>query len=97
MYELRSYQNDLINKIVNSMKKGHKKIIVQSPPRTGKTVVMAEIARKTTENKNRVMFLIHRKEVLEQAKNTFFQQNVDFSYLTDGMVQTLTLIVDKLP
>lgn len=97
MYELRSYQNDLINKIVNSMKKGHKKIIVQSPPRTGKTVVMAEIARKTTENKNRVMFLIHRKEVLEQAKNTFFQQNVDFSYLTDGMVQTLTRRVDKLP
>ena len=46
MYELRSYQNDLINKIVNSMKKGHKKIIVQSPPRTGKTVVMAEIAKK---------------------------------------------------
>lgn len=97
MYELRSYQTDLINKIVNSMKKGHKRIIVQSPPRTGKTVVMAEIARRTTENKNRVMFLIHRKEVLEQAKNTFFQQNVDFSYLTAGMVQTLTRRVDKLP
>lgn len=97
MYELRSYQIDLINKIVNSMKNGHKKIVVQSPPRTGKTVVMAEIARRTTKNKNRVMFLIHRKEVLEQAENTFFQQNVDFSYLTAGMVQTLTRKVDKLP
>lgn len=96
MYSLRPYQTDLINKIINSMKSGHRKIIVQSPPRTGKTVVMAEIARRTTENKNCVMFLIHRKEVLEQARNTFFQQNVDFNYLTAGMVQTLTRRVDKL-
>lgn len=32
MYELRSYQKDLINKVVDSMKKHHKAIIVQSPP-----------------------------------------------------------------
>lgn len=32
MYELRSYQKDLIAKIVNSMKNGHKSIVVQSPP-----------------------------------------------------------------
>lgn len=38
MYELRPYQTDLINKIVNSMKNHHRVIIVQSPPRTGKTV-----------------------------------------------------------
>lgn len=38
MYELRPYQTDLIKKIVNSMKKKHRVIIVQSPPRTGKTV-----------------------------------------------------------
>lgn len=38
MYELRPYQTDLINKIVDSMKKKHRVIIVQSPPRTGKTV-----------------------------------------------------------
>lgn len=38
MYDLRPYQNELINKIVDSMKKRHRVIIVQSPPRTGKTV-----------------------------------------------------------
>lgn len=38
MYELRPYQKELINKIVDSMKKRHRVIIVQSPPRTGKTV-----------------------------------------------------------
>lgn len=38
IYELRPYQTDLINRIVDSMKKHHRVIIVQSPPRTGKTV-----------------------------------------------------------
>lgn len=38
MYELRPYQTDLINKIVDSMRKNHRVIVVQSPPRTGKTV-----------------------------------------------------------
>ena len=38
MYELRPYQKELINKIIDSMKNHHRVIIVQSPPRTGKTV-----------------------------------------------------------
>nr|DAS87113.1 MAG TPA: Type III restriction enzyme, res subunit [Caudoviricetes sp.] len=32
MYKLRSYQSELINKIVISMKRRHRVIIVQSPP-----------------------------------------------------------------
>lgn len=66
-------------------------------PRTGKTVVMAEIARRTTTNNNRVMFLIHRKEVLDQAIKTFKEQDVKMNLTTMGMVQTLTRRVDKLP
>ena len=58
---------------------------------------MAEIARRTTKNNNRVMFLIHRKEVLDQAVNTFRNQGVNPDLLTAGMVQTLTRRVDKLP
>ena len=58
---------------------------------------MAEIARRTTKNNNRVMFLIHRKEVLDQAVKTFNEQGVNPDLLTAGMVQTLTRRVDKLP
>lgn len=79
------------------MRQGHRRIIVQQPPRTGKTVIMAEIARKTTSKGNRVMFIIHRKEVLNQAKETFKVQEVDMSLATMGMVQTLTRQVARLP
>lgn len=58
---------------------------------------MAEIARRTTTNGNRVMFLIHRKEVLQQAVKTFNNQDVNRNLLTAGMVQTLTRRVNKLP
>lgn len=58
---------------------------------------MAEIARRTTKNNNRVMFLIHRKEVLDQAIKTFKEQDVKMNLTTMGMVQTLTRRVDKLP
>lgn len=58
---------------------------------------MAEIARRTTKNNNRVMFLIHRREVLDQAVKTFNKQGVNPNLLTAGMVQTLTRRVDKLP
>ena len=97
MYKLRDYQAEIINKIQNSMLTGHRRIIVQSPPRTGKTVVMSEIARRATVKNRRVLFLIHRQEVLEQANATFKEQGVDFDLLTSGMVQTLTRRVEKMP
>lgn len=95
-YQLRGYQQELITKIRQSLASGHHQIIVQSPPRTGKTVVMAEIARRTTDKGNRVCFIIHRKEVLDQAKATFQEQGVDPNLLEAGMVQSLTRHVDAM-
>lgn len=96
MFKLRDYQQETVDNIYQSMKQGNRRIIVQQPPRTGKTVIMAEIARKTTNKGNRVMFIIHRKEVLAQAKSTFEQQDVNMNLATMGMVQTLTRRVNKL-
>ncbi|WIU42489.1 DNA helicase [Lacfervirus LFP01] len=96
MFELRNYQQKTVNDVYQSMRHGNRRIIVQQPPRTGKTVIMAEIARKTTSKGNRVMFIIHRKEVLAQAKTTFRKQDVNMNLATMGMVQTLTRRVNKL-
>ena len=65
-------------------------------PRTGKTVLMAEIARKTTANGGRVMFIVHRKEIVDQVKTTFTQQGVDMQLAEIGMVQTFTRKVNQL-
>jgi len=95
-YQLRNYQQELITKIRKSLASGHQRIIVQSPPRTGKTVVMAEIAKRATDRGNSVCFIIHRKEVLDQAKATFKEQGVDPDLLEAGMVQSLTRHIDQI-
>lgn len=94
--KLRDYQIETINNIVESIKRGNRSIIVQQPPRTGKTVIMAEIARRTTLNDKRVLFIVHRKEIVNQAKTTFEEQNVDMRLAKLGMVQTITRHIDKL-
>ena len=81
MFELRNYQQKTVNDVYHSMKRGNRRIVVQQPPRTGKTVIMAEIARRATQKGNRVMFIIHRKEVLNQARETFKVQEVDLSLI----------------
>lgn len=97
MFRLRDYQQETIDDIYQSMRQGNRRIIVQQPPRTGKTVIMAEIAQRTTSKGNHVMFIIHRKEVLDQAKTTFKNQGVNMRLATMGMVQTLSKRIAKLP
>ncbi|AYE38713.1 DEAD/DEAH box helicase [Companilactobacillus zhachilii] len=57
---------------------------------------MAEIAKRATNKGNRILFVVHRKEIVDQVVRTFKQQGVDMSLAKIGMVQTITRRVDKL-
>ena len=57
---------------------------------------MAEIARRATAKGNRIMFIVHRREIVDQAKQTFVKQNVNMNLAQIGMVQTFTRHIDKL-
>ncbi|WP_125772187.1 DEAD/DEAH box helicase [Companilactobacillus furfuricola] len=57
---------------------------------------MAEIARRATDKGNRILFVVHRKEIVDQVISTFKQQGVDMSLAKIGMVQTITRHVDTL-
>ena len=75
---------------------GNHSIIVQSPPRSGKTVVMAHIAKSATDKNNKVLFFSHRKEINEQVYKTFENNNVNMDLVTIGGVQSLVRKLDKL-
>ena len=96
MFQLRSYQTETIDKITDSIQAGHNSIIVQQPPRTGKTVIMADIARRATAKGNRVLFVVHRKEIVDQVVKTFRDDDVDMSLAKIGMVQTITRHIERL-
>lgn len=95
--KLRDYQEELVDGIKQSMIAGNHSIIVQSPPRSGKTVVMAHIAKGATDKNNQVLFFSHRKEINEQVYKTFEVNNVNMNLVTIGGVQSLVRKLDKLP
>ncbi|EEP6704931.1 DEAD/DEAH box helicase [Listeria monocytogenes] len=64
---------------------------------SGKSVILAEIIRRTTENKNHVLFLVHRKELIDQIQNTLEVSWVDMKHVTLGMVQTIVRRLDHTP
>lgn len=92
-FQLYDYQTELVTKTRKSLKTGHKGVLIQSPPGSGKSVVIAEIARLTTDKGNRVMFLVHRKELVEQITETFKANEVDLNLCT---IMTVTKVANRL-
>ncbi|EAC8186428.1 DEAD/DEAH box helicase [Listeria monocytogenes] len=61
----------------------------------GKSVILSEIIRMTTHNKNNVLFLVHRKELIDQIRNTLTMNDVDMNFVNLGMVQTVVRSLEK--
>ncbi|HAO6425621.1 TPA: DEAD/DEAH box helicase family protein [Listeria monocytogenes] len=61
----------------------------------GKSVILSEIIRMTTNNKNNVLFLVHRKELIDQIRNTLIMNEVDMNFVKLGMVQTIVRRLNK--
>lgn len=62
----------------------------------GKSVIQAQIAKQATDKGNRVLFLVHRRELCEQIVRTFTGQGVDMKLCTVGMVQTVSRHLDSI-
>ncbi|MBC1801033.1 DEAD/DEAH box helicase [Listeria booriae] len=95
MLTLRTYQTEIINEVKNAFTRGFKLPCVVAPCGAGKSVILSEIIRRTTHNKNNVLFLVHRKELIDQIRNTLQSNDVDMDFVTLGMVQTIVRRLDK--
>lgn len=71
--KLRNYQLKLIEDVRKQFKLGKKRIVAVMPPGAGKTLTFADMAKKHVDLKedNQVLFLVHRTELVDQAKETF--------------------------
>lgn len=67
-YELRDYQQALINDVQSCWQAGQRRVMMQLPTAGGKTVVVSDIAQQFTQRGEKVLFLAHREELLLQAK-----------------------------
>ena len=94
---LRAYQADLVNKVSIAWHKGRKAPCIVLPCGGGKSVIVAEMARKATLNGKQVLFIVHRKELCDQIDKTFRWWGVDMRYCRIMMVQTACRRLNKIP
>ncbi|AGO48459.1 DNA helicase [Cellulophaga phage phi18:1] len=66
-FGLRGYQQDLKDAIRGLFVKGVKRVVLCAPTGSGKTVTFADIARSTILAGRRVIVVVDRKELLDQA------------------------------
>lgn len=95
MIPLRDYQEELLDEVYKNIDLKMKNIMVQSPAGSGKSVTMSEVARRATDKGNRVLFIVHRKELVSQIKGTFIANDVDMNLCHVGMVQTVVNRIKK--
>lgn len=93
--ELRAYQKNLLNKTRQAYLQGYKSPCIVAPCGAGKTVIMSDMAKKATKKNNRVLFLVHRKELKDQTIDTLKWWGADMDYIEVGMVQTIVRRLEK--
>lgn len=94
--QLRPYQNEIVENVRKAWKAGYKAPCVVLSCGGGKSCIVAEMARRTTWNGKRVLFLVHRRELVDQIFRTFVRWGVLMDLCDIGMVQTFTRRLKKL-
>lgn len=97
LLKLRAYQQELVDKIKCSLRDGNKSVVSVLGCGGGKSIIQADISRAATNKKNRVLFLVHRKELCQQIYDTFKNYGVDMDLCDVAMVQTTRRRISKLP
>lgn len=97
MIKLYPYQKDLVKQARELISKGSTGVLIQSPPGSGKSIVIASIAKSATNKGNHVLFIVHRKELVTQIKQTFKEMGVNETYTTVMTVGKVANRLDKLP
>jgi superfamily II DNA or RNA helicase len=67
MIKIRPYQNEAINNLFTSFQSNKKRTVLQSATGSGKTVIACEIIRRAFAKGKTVLFVAHRKEIIEQT------------------------------
>ena len=87
----------MVSKTRGHIADGAEGVLIQSPPGSGKSIVIAEIAKLATNKKNNIMFLVHRKELADQIADTFRQHEVNDRYVTIMTVGKVANRLGQLP
>lgn len=90
MFELRGYQELLIEGARREFDAGRRSTCIVAPCGAGKTVVMAWMSSQARLLGNRVLFAVHRQELIDQSSDTFGGLNVSHGIVAAGYPMNLS-------
>jgi len=100
-FQLRKYQEEMIMSVHDNLRKGIKRMVINSPTGSGKTFTFAVITKEFLDKGKKVLVLTHRKELLTQTGGSFERigifvesltaesKYVPSGYCVVGMVETV--------
>lgn len=81
---LRDYQEKAITDVQQAFRSGKRAPIIVAPTGSGKTTIGSEIIARTIIKGNRVSWLVHRRELVQQASDRLKQFGVDHGIIMAG-------------
>ncbi len=87
--QLRPYQQALLDKLKEAFREGYRKILIQSPTGSGKSVFFSKIIGGTSEKDNSTLFLVHRRELIKQASEHMDNESIYHGIIMAGVVPNL--------
>lgn len=67
--QLRDYQQDLLTRVYQEYRQGHRRVMAQLPTGGGKSKLFTKVCQDGYQNNRRVLVLAHREELVKQAAN----------------------------
>lgn len=80
---LRPYQREAIDSLRAKLRH-HRRLLLVSPTGSGKTTIAAEMIHSATERGSRILFLAHRKELIDQCSTRLDQFSVPHGVIMSG-------------
>jgi superfamily II DNA or RNA helicase len=84
MPELRDYQRAVIERARQALSCGKRRIVIVAPTGAGKTVLAAAMAVAAAAAAKRVLFLVHRRELVVQASRKLHAAGLDHGIVAAG-------------
>jgi DNA repair protein RadD len=81
--ELRPYQTDVINRL-RAAALIHRRVLLVAPTGSGKTVIASAIVQGAVAKGKRVLFLAHRRELIDQAASKLWACGIDAGIILAG-------------
>ena len=85
MITLHQFQQDAVAEIERHIAEGRRKLLLVAPTGSGKTVIASELIRRWVAQYRRVLFLAHRREIIDQTSAKLTANGVRHGIIMAGI------------